>query len=273
MGWSWMARAGRCGRRQRERGQPGAHAPADGDDSNGHAHPDERKGGHPCRSLDIARPAPYTGWVRPLLALTVLLLAAPDLRAAVEVRVSGQRVDVQAVNAPLSEILDGLARELKVKIVYEGPPPRQLLSVDLKGRTPAEAFLSIVEGQGLSYALALDKTGRRVESVLMAGGNNAPSVKAGAPPPPSRPERMPREAVVEEPTEEAAEADEEQLPPDTARPVVPHAKPAEAPPPPTQGVYIPAPSADYPSSVFAPKPPAPEPNKPKPESTPPPFNP
>ncbi len=212
--------------------------------------------------------------MRPLLALTVLLLAAPDLRAAVEVRVSGKRVDVQAVNAPLSEILDGLARELNVKIVYEGPPPRQLISVDLKGRTPAEAFLSIVEGQGLSYALALDKTGTRVESVLMAGGNNAPSVKAGAPPSPSRPERMPREAVVEEPTEETAETDEGELPPDTARPVVPHAKPAEAASPPTQGVYIPVPSADFPSSTFAPKPPAAEPNKPpKPESTPPPFNP
>ena len=212
--------------------------------------------------------------MRPLLALTVLLVAAPDLRAAVEVRVSGQSVDVQAVNAPLSEILDGLARELHVKIVYEGPPPRQLLSVDLKGRTPAEAFLSIVEGQGLSYALALDKTGTRVESVLMAGGNNAPSANAGPPPSPSRPERMPRESVVEEPPEEpAADSDDDQLPPDTGRPVVPHAKPSEAPPPPSQGVYLPAPGADYPASTFAPRPPAPEPNKPKPESTPPPFNP
>jgi hypothetical protein len=213
--------------------------------------------------------------VRPLLALTVLLLAAPDLRAAVEVRVSGQSVDVQAVNTPLAEILDGLARELHVKIVYEGPPPRQLLSVDLKGRTPAEAFLSIVEGQGLSYAFSMDKTGTRVESVLMAGGNNAPSANAGPPPSPSRPERIPRESVVEEqPTEEAPDADaDEELPPDTGRPVVPHAKPADAAAPPAQGVYIPAPGADFPSSVFAPKPPAPETTKPKPESTPPPFNP
>jgi len=220
--------------------------------------------------------------VRLFVPLTVLLLAAPDLRAAVEVRVSGQSVDVQAVNAPLSEILDGLARELHVKIVYEGPPPRQLLSVDLKGRTPAEAFLAIVEGQGLAYAVALDPTGTRVETVLMAGGNNAPTTNAGpAPtgaPPPPRPERVAPEPVLEQPLEDADFADEDQAPPDAGRPVVPHAKPSEAPPPPSQGVFLPTPGSDYPTSVFAPKPPAPEPqpNKPpppKPESTPPPFNP
>jgi hypothetical protein len=225
--------------------------------------------------LDFAGRAPYTGWVRPVLVLTLLLLATPDLRAAVEVHVSGGLVDVQAVNTPISEILDGLARELKIKIVYEGPAPRQRLSVDLKGRTPAEAFLAIVEGQGLAYALSLDKTGNKVESVLMAGGNNAPAANAG--PPSARPaERVPREPVVEDtPDEATAEPDDEQAPPDTGRPVVPHAKqPADPAPPPSQGVFLPAPGADYPSSVFAPHPPeSPEPKPPKPESTPPPFNP
>jgi hypothetical protein len=80
--------------------------------------------------------------------------------------------------------------------------------------------------------------------------------------------------VAEEPQEEPAEAEEEEAAPETGRPVVPHGRPAEAAPP-TQGVYLPAPGADYPTSVFAPRPPDAEPNKPapKPESTPPPFNP
>jgi hypothetical protein len=213
--------------------------------------------------------------VRPLLAVIALLAAAPDLRAAVEVVVSPEnRVDVQATNAPLSEILDGMARQLKIKIVYEGPPPRQLLTVDLKDRTPAEAFLAIVEGQGLAYAFVMDRSGTKVESLLMAGGNNAPNPAAGPPRPPARAERPMRESVVEEPPEEPAEAEEEEAAPETGRPVVPHGRPAEAPPP-TQGVYLPAPGADYPTSVFAPRPPEAEPNKPapKPESTPPPFNP
>ena len=221
--------------------------------------------------------------MRALLALIVLLVAAPGVRAAVDVRVSADNmVDVQATNAPLSEILDGLARQLKIKIVYEGPPPRQLLTVDLKGRTPAEAFLAIVEGQGLAYAFAMDKSGTKVESLLMAGGNNAPTTNAGPPRPAPRPERPLRESVVaEEPVEEVAEEGEEELPPDTGRPVVPHRQPppAEAQPP-AQGVYLPVPeSADFPASTFAPRPPAPtpEPNKPAPapkaEATPPPFNP
>jgi hypothetical protein len=213
-----------------------------------------------------------------VLALIALLLAAPDVRAAVEVRVSPDNlVDVQATNAPLSEILDGMARELKIKIVYEGPPPKQRLTVDLKGRTPAEAFLAVVEGQGLAYAVAMDKSGTKVESLLMAGGNNAPATNAGPPRPPVRPERPVRESVVpEEPLDEPAEAaEDEEAPPDTGRPVVPHGKQPAEPAPPTQGVYLPAPGADYPASVFAPRPPAPDTSKPapKPESTPPPFNP
>jgi hypothetical protein len=218
--------------------------------------------------------------VRGFLILIVLLIAAPDVRAAVDVRVSGNRVDIQATNAPLSEILDGLARQLKIKIIYEGPPPKQPLTVDLKNRTPAEAFLALMEGQGLTYAVAMDKSGSRVETVLMAGGNNAPSANAG-PPPPLRPERPIRESVVaEEPVEDVGEDGEEELPPDTGRPVVPHRgqPPAEAAPP-TQGVYLPAPEgADFPSSNFAPRPPAAEPSTPPPtapkaEATPPPFNP
>ena len=216
--------------------------------------------------------------MRRFLVLTAFLLAAPDVRAAVDVRVSGNTVDVQATNTPLSEILDGLARQLKIKIIYEGPPPRQPLTVDLKGRTPAEAFLALVEGQGLTYALAMDKTGSRVETVLMAGGNNAPSAKAG-PAPPVRPERPMRESVVaEEPVDDSADDAEEELPPDTGRPPVPHRQPqqpAEAAPP-TQGVYLPAPEgSDFPTSTFAPRPPdaAPEKPAPKAEATPPPFNP
>ena len=206
------------------------------------------------------------------------MLAAPDLRAAVEIRVSGEHVDIQATNAPLADILDGLSRQTPMKIVYEGPPPRQLLSVDLKGRTPAEAVLAILEGQGLSFTVALDPSGTKVQTLLMAGGNNAPS--AAPPRTPLRPERPAREpireSVVEEPVEDVTEEGEEQeVPPDTGRPTPPQAKPSEPPSPSSPGVFLPIPgAADYPTSVFAPRPPSPEEHKtPKAEATPPPFNP
>ena len=108
----------------------------------------------------------------------------------------------------------------------------------------------------------------------MAGGNNAPNVSAGPPPPAPRPERPARELTADDPFQEEGDGEEDQVP-DAAKPnVVPHGKPAE-PSPPTQGVFLPAPGVDYPTSVFAPRPPEPEPTKPapKPESTPPPFNP
>lgn len=229
--------------------------------------------------------------MRRLLALTLVVLAAPAAYAGVEVRVSGDRVDVQATNAPLAEILDGLSRQTQIKIVYEGPPPRQLLTVDLKDRTPAEALFAILEGQGLGFAVALDKTGTRVQTLLMAGPSSpstgsSSAMKPGAPRPMPVPERRARESVVEEPLDDGtSEGEEPQLPPDTGRPDMLRPAPAAPPtkagaagaadaPAPSPGVFVPTPPvADYPTSVFAPKPPMPEQPKPKPESTPPPFNP
>jgi hypothetical protein len=212
-----------------------------------------------------------------LLVLTLALLAARDLRAGVEVRVTGDRVDVVAQNAPLSEILEGLSRQTHIKLVYEGSPPRQLMSVDLKDRTPAEAVLAVLDGQGLAYAVALDRTGTRVQTLLMSAGAPAPAAPTGPTPRavPSVPERPVRESVVEEqPLDDGmAEPDPEpQLPPDTGRP---NMLPPKGEKPPSAGVFLPVPgAADFPTSAFAPKVPTPEPSKPpKSDATPPPFNP
>jgi hypothetical protein len=240
---------------------------------------------HPCaegailadpKTLDFRPRAPYTAEVRRLLAVavTVLLLPAPELRAGVEIRVSGERIDVQATNMPLSEILDGLSRQAHMKIVYEGPPPRQLVSVNIQGRTPAEAVLAILEGQGVAYAVALDKTGTRVDTLLMAGALPIPTTSAALPPPvPER--RVVREPAPEEPLEDVGEEGEEpELPPDTGRVRPPQAKGSTDAPAPSPGVFMPAPTTEYPTSTFAPRPPAVETQKPpKPEATPPPFNP
>jgi hypothetical protein len=211
--------------------------------------------------------------VRRLLVLTLVLLGARDLGAAVEVRVTGERVDVVATNAPLAEILEGLSRQTHIKLVYEGTPPRQLLTVDIKNRTPAEAVLAVLEGQGLTYAVALDRSGTRVQTLLMSGSIPA-TAASSMPAAPSMPDRRPppRESAVEEPLDDGtSEPDPEpQLPPDTGRPMAPQVKPSE----PAAGVFLPVPgAADYPTSTFAPKPPAPAPAKPKTEATPPPFNP
>jgi hypothetical protein len=66
----------------------------------------------------------------------------------------------------------------------------------MEGRTPAEAVYGILEGLGLNYALLMDATGTRVQTLMITGAA-APS--AGPPPATSRPAPafVPRPPVVQ----------------------------------------------------------------------------
>jgi hypothetical protein len=112
----------------------------------------------------------------PMAAALALLLSTP-LQAGVEVTATGGRLDVTAAQAPVSEVLDGLARKTRMKVVYEGPVPRTPVTVQLRGRTPAQAVLGVLEGLGLNYALVLDVSGTEVET-LMIVGTGAPDAPA-----------------------------------------------------------------------------------------------
>ena len=122
----------------------------------------------------------------------VLALATAPAAAEVVVRVSGGHVDLTATAAPLADVLDRLARQTGMKVVYEGPAPRQLVTVSLHGRTPAETVLAVFEGLGINYALLADSTGTSVQTLVVAGAATATSIVLpvrgrGAPgPPPNR---------------------------------------------------------------------------------------
>lgn len=107
---------------------------------------------------------------RALPVLLVVLLSPSFLRAGVEVRATGDVVDVSATSAPVSEVLDGLARETKMKVVYEGGTPRIPVTVTLRSRTPAQAVVGVLEGLGLNFALVMDPSGTRVDTLMMVGG-------------------------------------------------------------------------------------------------------
>ncbi len=125
--------------------------------------------------------------MRPAFAAAVLLLPLATASAAeVSVQARGERVDLSATAAPLAEVLDRLGRQVGMKVVYEGPTPRQLVTVTLKDRTPAETVLSLLEGQGINYALLADESGAGVKTLLVAGA--APPTSAAAP---SRPPTQP----------------------------------------------------------------------------------
>ena len=118
-----------------------------------------------------------------VLALTVVTL---PVAADVRVQQEGGLLNVEASGAPVSEVLDRLARQTGMQVVYEGAPPRLPVTLSIARRTPAEAVFSLLEGLGLNYALRLDESGGRVLTLVMAGA--AASTPAGAAPVPQRPE-------------------------------------------------------------------------------------
>jgi hypothetical protein len=186
------------------------------------------------------------------------LLACP-LEAEVEIQRTGDRVSLSAVSAPVSEILDRLARQTGMKVVYDAQPPRQLVTARLDDRTTAEAVVGLMEGLGLNYALVMDIAGTRVDQLLVLGpvGVSAPSAAAATRPTPTPPRRQPEpELEAEDQGEEAAEDEfEEEL---EADPDAQSAAPAPAGPPAP-------PPPDYPSSSFTPRlptPAAPQPTTP-----------
>jgi len=124
--------------------------------------------------------------------IVALTLMAPMARAEVVVRVTQERVDVTATAAPLADVLDQLARQTGMEIVYDGKPPRQKVTLALQGRSAAEAVQGILEGQGLNYALVADPTGTRVQTLLLAGAaGTGTSIGSGAPRPPAPIRRRP----------------------------------------------------------------------------------
>jgi hypothetical protein len=132
-----------------------------------------------------------------------VVLGARSGAAETEVRKApGDKLDVRATAAPISEVLDRIARETGMKVTYDGAPPRARVSVTLTGVTPAQAVLAVLDGQGLNYALRMDPRAVRIETLLMvAGSGSGASVPAARPQPGPRP--IDREPDVAEPDEEA----------------------------------------------------------------------
>jgi hypothetical protein len=126
------------------------------------------------------------------MAALGLLLAASTVTGEVDVRTTAAgRVSLTVTSAPLSEVLDRLARQTGMKVVYDGAPPRTLVrGRQVEDATPADAVANVLEGLGVSYALRLDVTGSRVDTLLVLGA--ARSAASPAPPRPTVPQvRLP----------------------------------------------------------------------------------
>lgn len=215
--------------------------------------------------------------------LAAFALAAVPTRADVDVQLKGGKVDVRATAAPLTEVLDRLARATGMKLVQQGVTPSMLLSLHLQDRTPAEAVFAVMEGLGLNYAFVLDASGTRIETLVLAGASGARAAptsgpatstapappryipQPSSPPPASGPDSGDDEA--EEPPieegEEVAEDDDQAAPAEAAG--------KGAAPGPRGSVLETPPQSVFPTSPFAPRAPmfVPQPD-PQPTPTPPP---
>jgi hypothetical protein len=218
--------------------------------------------------------------MRRLAAFVLLALAASPASAEVVVRVSEGRVDLTATAAPLADVLDRLARQTGMKVVYEGPAPRQLVTLSLHGRTPAETVLAVFEGLGLNYAMVADSTGAGVQTLMVAGASSPTTASSSAaaasrptvpnirrpfgPPPGSSPESV--EPAFDEAEDEADmnELDFSGLPPGVEVPdasaqtpgAAPASAPAQNPAVPPQGATPPPglPALPFSASPFTPQP-------------------
>ena len=115
-------------------------------------------------------------------ALLALLAGA----ASIDIQSPGPELLTINVNAaPLADVLERVSQRIGMRVVYETPPPRQLISLRLEARTPVAAVLGILEGLGLSYAVVMDPTGARVETLLFPTSSPAGVRTAGAAPPPA----------------------------------------------------------------------------------------
>src|SRR5262245_61975031 len=105
-----------------------------------------------------------------LMPCTGAVAAASELT----VRERQGRLDVAVKAAPLAEVLDQLARRTGMKVIYEGHAPRQLVTLTLAGRSPADVVQALLEGQGLNYALLMDSSATRVEKLLVTAPSATP---------------------------------------------------------------------------------------------------
>jgi hypothetical protein len=182
-------------------------------------------------------------------ALAALLFAFPSLAAAdVNVRLAAGKLDVTA-RAPLSEVLDRIGRQTGMKVVYDGAPPRQLVATDLHGVSTAQAVRSLLEGQNINYAAAMDRSGQQVTTLMIVGAGARPG-QSTAPVPTPAPAIStgydPSDAEIngeDNPTGDLVVEDDGSMPADEEEAVEPEMEPESEEPAPEKGARPDAPAA------------------------------
>jgi hypothetical protein len=127
-------------------------------------------------------------WLACILTFTIRHAFAEPI----EVRLDDEALTVQTNGAPLASVLERIKQATGIELVFEGPPPRQLIRAQLRRSTIAAAIVDLMQGQSLSYAIQLDETGKKPLKMIIFTNvaRAAPSASSRRPfrPAPPRPE-------------------------------------------------------------------------------------
>jgi hypothetical protein len=152
----------------------------------------------------------------------LLVLVAAGVRTEVNIELRGTTVDIRVRQVPLQQVLDQLAQKTGMKIVYDTEPPQDQVSMELTGIGVPAAVTELLRGHGLHYVTMMDRSGQRVETLLLTHGGSG-----GARPPAPAPAPVPEEQ--QEYYEEPQEYPEPPPPPEQTPPPPPAPGPVWAP--------------------------------------------
>jgi hypothetical protein len=85
-----------------------------------------------------------------------------------QVQVADGHIQISATTTPLSVVLDRISHSTGMKVVYEGAPPSDRVTVAIDARSETEALSRLLEGLGLTHAFKLDASGQRVETLFIS---------------------------------------------------------------------------------------------------------
>jgi hypothetical protein len=95
-------------------------------------------------------------------------------------RTADGRLDLSAHAVPLADVLRCLVERAGLRLEYDGPPPRQRVSVALRGDSLAGTLESLLEGLGVNYLLGRDPSGTAIERLIVFGASRASEASRGS---------------------------------------------------------------------------------------------
>lgn len=176
-------------------------------------------------------------WTTVAVLLAAAAAATAPRGSQLRIETSSDGIAIKAVAVPLADVLDRIARETGMKVLYDGAPPRKPVTLSLTRRNSVDMVNAVLQEAGVNYAVVLDPSRTRIARLL---------VTTAAPPPKRRLAAAPAPDAEEPLDEPAAPAEGEGS----------EATPASTPTPRPEPTLLPTP-VPPPTSPFTPQGPGP----------------